>query len=237
MAQFGSIMAGIMFITTIFNQWFPQQLVNDQIKQYFQKLVTYIYPYLHITFHEYQGDEFQRNKAYIAIERYLSTNSSNRAKRLKANVIKDCKSLVLSIDDNEQVTDEFKGINIWWTSSKTIPQQRSMFSYYPDDEKRFYKLTCHRKDRYIIIKDYLQHVLDEGKTIAIKTRQRKLYTNNKTENDGRWGSKRTMWSHIIFEHPSTFDTLAMDPKKKKEILNDLKTFSNSKDYYKKVGKS
>ncbi|KAJ0498632.1 putative AAA+ ATPase domain, ATPase, AAA-type, core [Helianthus annuus] len=46
-----------------------------------------------------------------------------------------------------------------------------------------------------------------------------------------------MWSHIMFEHPSTFDTLAMDPNKKKEILNDLLTFSKSKDYYKKVGKS
>ncbi|KAM0029838.1 putative AAA+ ATPase domain, ATPase, AAA-type, core [Helianthus debilis subsp. tardiflorus] len=46
-----------------------------------------------------------------------------------------------------------------------------------------------------------------------------------------------MWSHIVFEHPSTFDTLAMDPNKKKNILDDLMMFSKSKDYYKKVGKS
>ncbi|KAF5800438.1 hypothetical protein HanXRQr2_Chr07g0316001 [Helianthus annuus] len=44
----------------------------------------------------------------------------------------------------------------------------------------------------------------------------------------------TIWSHIIFEHTSTFDMLAMDPKKKKDILDDLITFSKSKDYYKEI---
>ncbi|KAI3692180.1 hypothetical protein L6452_31990 [Arctium lappa] len=235
MTQLGSLMAGVMFIWAIFKQWFPEEL-GEQIEKYFHKLVSYVYPYLQITFHEYQGDGFERSKAYVAIERYLSTNSANRAKRLKANVVKDCQSVILSMDDYEQITDDFKGIKIWWTSSKTIPQQRAFFSYRDDDEKRFYKLTCHRKNRDIVTKVYLQHVLDEGKAIATKTRQRKLYTNNKSENDG-WRSKRTMWSHIVFEHPSTFDTLAMDPKKKKDILSDLTTFSKSKDYYKKVGKS
>ncbi|KAJ0906418.1 hypothetical protein HanPSC8_Chr07g0305201 [Helianthus annuus] len=38
----------------------------------------------------------------------------------------------------------------------------------------------------------------------------------------------TIWSHIIFEHTSTLDTLAMDPRKKKDILDDLITFSKSK---------
>ncbi|KAI3703543.1 hypothetical protein L1987_73694 [Smallanthus sonchifolius] len=233
MTQFGSVMAGAMFIWAIFKQWFPEELGNH-IEKYFQRLVTYFYPYITITFHEYQGDEFERSKAYTAIERYLSTNSSNRAKRLKANVIKDCKSVVLSMDDYEEVTDEFKGIKIWWSSSKSAPQQRAIFSY-GDDEKRYYKLTSHRKHRDIVTQVYVQHVLDEGNAIETKTRQRKLYTNSKSEN--WYGNKRTMWSHIMFEHPSTFDTLAMDPKKKEEILNDLLTFSKSKDYYKKVGKS
>ncbi|KAJ0716200.1 putative AAA+ ATPase domain, ATPase, AAA-type, core, AAA-type ATPase domain-containing protein [Helianthus annuus] len=234
MTQLGSVMAGAMFIWAIFKQLFPEDLGNH-IEKYFQRLVTYFYPYITITFHEYQGDEFERSQAYMAIERYLSTNSSNRAKRLKANVIKDCKSVVLSMDDYEEVIDEFKGIKMWWTSTKSIPQQRAIFSYHADDEKRYYKLTSHRKHRDIVVGDYVQHVLDEGNAIATKTRQRKLYTNSKSEN--WYGNKRTMWSHIMFEHPSTFDTLAMDPNKKKEILNDLLTFSKSKDYYKKVGKS
>ncbi|XP_071733758.1 AAA-ATPase ASD, mitochondrial-like [Rutidosis leptorrhynchoides] len=234
MSQLGSWMAGLMFIWAIARQWFPDEF-REHFEKYVHKLVSYIYPYLEITFHEYQGDGFERSKAYVSIERYLSANSSTKAKRLKANVIKDCEPVVLSMDDYEEVTDEFKGIKIWWTSSKTILQQRALFSIRDDDEKRYYKLTCKREHRDIVTKSYLQYVLDQGKAIAVQTRQRKLHTNNKSEN---WsGYKRSMWSHIIFEHPSTFDTLAMDPKKKKEVLDDLTAFSKSKEYYKKVGKS
>ncbi|KAL7595492.1 hypothetical protein Lser_V15G29975 [Lactuca serriola] len=235
MTQLGSLMAAVMFVWAIFRQLFPGEFQRD-VRKYVNKVVSYVYPYVEITFHEYQADSWsKRSKAFVSIERYLSTNSSNRAKRLKANVVKDCESVVLSMDDYEEVTDEFRGIKIWWTSSKSIPQQRAFFSYRGEEEKRYYRLTCQREHRDIITKVYLQHVLDEGKAIAVKTRQRKLYTNNKSEN---WsGYKRNMWSHIIFKHPSTFDTLAMDPKKKKEILDDLMMFSKSKDYYKKVGKS
>nr|GEY09815.1 AAA-ATPase ASD, mitochondrial-like [Tanacetum cinerariifolium] len=235
MNQLGSMMAGGMFVWAIVGKWFPKES-REYFEKYFHKIFSYIHPYIEITFHEYQGDDFERSKAYVAIERYLSSNSSKKAKRLKANVVKDCEPVVLSMDDYEEVQDEFKGIQIWWTASKTIPLQRAMFSNRNDDgEKRYYKLTCKREHRDIITKSYVPHVLDEGKAIAVKTRQRKLYTNNKSES--WYGYRRTMWSHIIFEHPSTFDTLAMDPNKKKEILNDLITFTKSKDYYKKVGKS
>ncbi|KAF5774452.1 putative AAA+ ATPase domain, ATPase, AAA-type, core, AAA-type ATPase domain-containing protein [Helianthus annuus] len=234
MSHFGPIFAVCMFIYAVFRQWFHDQF-HGHVEMYGHKLFGYVYPYVQITFHEYHAEFFERSKAYADIERYLSASSSNRAKRLKANVVKDCESVVLSMDDYEEVTDEFNGVKIWWSASKTIPEQRSLFSVRDDEERRFYRLTCHRRHRDFVTNVYLKHVLDEGKAIAVKTRQRKLYTNNKSEN---WhGYKKTIWSHIVFEHPATFDTLAMDPKKKKDILDDLMTFTKSKDYYKKVGKS
>jgi DNA polymerase III delta prime subunit len=48
---------------------------------------------------------------------------------------------------------------------------------------------------------------------------------------------RSAWTHVPFEHPKTFATLAMDPAKKKEIVDDLDTFKNGKDYYARVGKA
>ncbi|KAM7467038.1 hypothetical protein LguiB_014600 [Lonicera macranthoides] len=126
-------------------------------------------------------------------------------------------------------------IKLWWESSKTLPQRQS-FSYYPtEDEKRFFKLTFHKQNRELVMDSYLKHVLDEGKEIAVKARQRKLYTNNKTE--GWYGNRWSMWSHVVFEHPSTFDTLALETSKKEEIIKDLIRFSKAKDYYKKVGKA
>ncbi|KAI4321921.1 hypothetical protein MLD38_035248 [Melastoma candidum] len=40
----------------------------------------------------------------------------------------------------------------------------------------------------------------------------------------------------MFEHPATFDTLAMDPAKKKEIVDDLEKFTKGKEYYARIGK-
>ena len=59
----------------------------------------------------------------------------------------------------------------------------------------------------------------------MRNRQRKLCIN-----------KSRKWSHVTFEHPASFDTLAMESKKKEEIINDLIKFSQGKEYYAKIGK-
>jgi hypothetical protein len=42
---------------------------------------------------------------------------------------------------------------------------------------------------------------------------------------------------VVFEHPKTFATLAMDLAKKKEVMYDLDAFQNGKDYYARIGKA
>ena len=63
--------------------------------------------------------------------------------------------------------------------------------------------------------------------VMVKNRRRKLFTNISTHE----------WKHVPFEHPKTFATLAMDPAKKKEIVDDLEAFKNGKDYYARIGKA
>ena len=46
-----------------------------------------------------------------------------------------------------------------------------------------------------------------------------------------------VWTHVPFDHPKTFDKLAMDPAKKKEIMDDLDMFRNGKEYHNRVGKA
>ncbi|RZC92061.1 hypothetical protein C5167_027949 [Papaver somniferum] len=75
--------------------------------------------------------------------------------------------------------------------------------------------------------DYLDHVIREGTTISRESRQLKLYSNN--PNTGRFQDNPSIWSNGVFDHPVTFDHLAMDPEKKKEIID-------GKQYYAKVGK-
>lgn len=80
----------------------------------------------------------------------------------------------------------------------------------------------------------MKHVIQQGKEITVRHRQRKLYTN---DSGNKWQIyKQTTWSHIVFEHPATFETLAMEPAKE-EIIEDLVTFSKSKDFDARTGKT
>lgn len=229
----GSTLASFMFMWAIIRQYCPYE-VRRFFEKYTHRIMSYFYPYIRISFHEFMGDRLKRSEAFTAVEAYLSANTSKSAKRLKAEMGRDNSNLVLTMDEYERVTDEFEGVKVWWVSSKIVSQSRSM-PYYPEQEKRFYKLTFHYKYRDTIAGSYLEHVMREGKEIRLRNRQRKLYTNSPGY---KWPSfKQTMWSHIVFEHPATFDTMAMEPEKKKGIIEDLLTFSKSKDFYARIGKA
>jgi len=229
----GSTLASFMFIWAIIRQYCPYQLLRF-FEKYSHRIMDYFYPYIRISFHEFLGDRLKRSDAYGAVEAYLSANTSKSAKRLKAEIGKDSTNLVLTMDEYERVTDDYKGVKVYWVCSKVMSQPRSM-PYYQEQEKRFYKLTFHKKYRDTITGSYLDHVMKEGKEIRLRNRQRKLYTNSPGY---KWPSyKQTMWSHIVFEHPATFETMAMEPEKKKEIIEDLVTFSKSKDFYARIGKA
>ncbi|XVF60448.1 hypothetical protein PTKIN_Ptkin08bG0047400 [Pterospermum kingtungense] len=233
-SNLGSTMAAIMFMYAMFRQYFPIQL-QDYIFRYSKKLSNFMYPYVHVTFDEFTGERMKKSEAFAAIRSYLSDKSSAYAKRLKADVVKDSQSLVLSMDYDEEITDEFNGVKVWWAANRTAPRTQQ-FSFYPvSDEKRFYILKFHKRDREFITRTYLIHVLNQGKVIAAENRQRKLYSNSAGQ--GWSGFRSTRWTHVVFEHPATFDTLAMDAKKKQEIKKDLIKFSKGKEYYTKIGKA
>ncbi|KAF8010653.1 hypothetical protein BT93_J1337 [Corymbia citriodora subsp. variegata] len=233
-SNLGSAMAGLMFAWAMFKQYFPPQL-RRHIEAYVHKAVGYVYPFIHIKFPEFAGERLERCEAYSAIQNYLSASSTAKAKRLKAESVKDSQSLVLSMDDNEEVVDEFEGVKLRW-SSCLIVSEKSPFSFYnSSNHRRFYSLTFHRSHRDLITGSYIKHVLVKGKAVAANNRQRKLFTNN--PGSGWHYYKATKWSHATFKHPSTFDTLAMEPSKKREIMNDLLKFKRGKEYYERIGKA
>ncbi|KAI0523345.1 hypothetical protein KFK09_005740 [Dendrobium nobile] len=155
----------------------------------------------------------RRSEAYAAVESYLSASScSKHDRRLKADYDRSGSgsTLILAMDDHEEVIDSFSGA------------------------KLFYRLSFHHRNRDRVAKSYLRHVLDEGKAIGLKNRVRRLYTNN-TSYDS-YDFRKLGWSHVHFEHPATFETIAMDPEKKRDIVDDLIAFSRGKEFYSRVGK-
>ena len=77
--------------------------------------------------------------------------------------------------------------------------------------------------------------MKEGRKFRVRNRQRKLFTNNASSNP--YSYRKTSWNHVVFDHPATFSTLAVDSKNKKEIMDDLDTFRKGKAYYAKIGKA
>jgi chaperone BCS1 len=229
-----SSLAVVFFMFEKYLNYFPCT-IRGYAERNFRKVVNFVNPYVAISFHEFTSERLKRSDAFFAIQNYLSTSSTENAKRLKADVVKESQSVVLSMEDYEEVTDVFNGVRVWWASGKIPPQSKSISWFPGSEEKRYYKLTFHKRYREIITKSYVEHVLKKGKEIAVKNRQRMLYTNNPSKDWHGW--KSTKWGNIVFEHPSTFDTLAMDTAKKEEIKKDLIKFSKGKDYYAKIGKA
>ncbi|KAL0535449.1 hypothetical protein IC582_029779 [Cucumis melo] len=231
-AAAGPTIASFMFVWAMIQQSCPPA-VRHFFKKYSRRFMNYFHPYIQISVHEYVGERLKRSEAFSAVESYLSKNSSQSATRLKAEIGQDSTNLVLSMDDHEKVTDEFQGVKVWWVLNMTGSPTNSGNSF-PNPDRRHYTLTFHKRCRKLITETYLKHVLGEGKEIRVRNRQRKLFTNG---SGGRWYYGHTMWSHIVFEHPATFDTIAMEPEKKQEIIDDLLTFTRSKEFYGRIGKA
>lgn len=235
MQNLGSALAGIMFMWAMFQQYFPYDL-RRQLEKYGHRLLRVAYPYIQITFHEFERDNFMRSEVYNAIETYLAaSNSAAQAKRFTAATSDSSSSrrndpdnskLVLTIADHEEVVDEFRGVKVWWASSSITPKAQTISFWAPPEDKKYYKLTFHKNHRDAITTGYLQHVLDQGRAIKHRNRKRKLYTN--------YGSR---WSHITFDLPAKFDTIGMDPVRKQEIIDDLVTFSTAEEFYARIGRA
>ncbi|KAJ4749644.1 P-loop containing nucleoside triphosphate hydrolases superfamily protein [Rhynchospora pubera] len=209
--------------------------IMDLLMTFFRKVLSIVYPYGQITINEYQGEHMQRDELYTTSEAYLSSVCTSRARKLKAELGKGCDRPLVTIDDNEEVTDTFRGTKVWWYSRKRT-SNTSVISFYPrNEERKYYCLTFHKRHRQLVEGEYLNHILQEGRAAILQNRQRKLFTNNPSSN---WYNYRgSVWSHVKFEHPVTFDTLAMDPEKKAVILDDLATFCEGKEYYHRIGKA
>ncbi|KAI6700604.1 hypothetical protein NL676_014928 [Syzygium grande] len=150
------------------------------------------------------------------------------AKKLKEDSVKDNRPPILSMDDYEKVTNEYNCVKNTWSSNKIVPASTTLSFYPMTQNPRYYTLKFHWRHRKLITQSYINHVLTEGKAITSRNQQLKLYTNDPQD---------SMRIHAVLKHPATFESLAMHPDKKTEIMNDLTKFTDRKEYYAKIGKA
>ncbi|VVB04359.1 unnamed protein product [Arabis nemorensis] len=223
-----SNIAGVFFFLKTFKRYFPQQLkITIQqlffnaiqqlpfFKKYSDKILGLFSPYTQIRFREIE--EYRYNYAYAAIKTYLGAKVNSEVKNLKGSQLKQNKSLDLKREE------EYEGVKMWWELLNCAKG------------KKMCRLTFHRSDWEVVTGSYLSYVVEEGKPVEARKKKVKLFINNPSWN---WKSKtKNLWSSIDFEHPATFETVAMDREKKDEIVYDLLAFRDGKEYYDKIGKA
>jgi len=226
-----------------------QNLEHIRLQQFFarnfnrraRRLAAIVDPFLSVTFEEYEGGRIKSSDAYKEVRSYLTTASTRGVRHLRAECggerdATDKDKLVLSMAQGEEVADAFHGATVWWSAYSVQPPRDAIPLFRASrSERRFYRLEFHESNRDLVLGSYLPHVRRQGRAIMVQNRQRRLYTNINHEGyDDGW--YEDVWTHVPFNHPKTFDKLAMDPAKKKEIIDDLNMFKNSKEYYNRIGK-
>ncbi|XP_037462307.1 AAA-ATPase At3g28610-like [Triticum dicoccoides] len=172
-------------------------------------------------YHSYHDEEAKSSDAYAEVLAYLSAACSREARKLRA----EGHGLVLGLRDGQEVADEFKGVTVWWCA---VPPS-------PADARRRCRLTFHESHRRLVVDEYLPHVRRTGQELLSGNRPRRLYSANKSDNNYR--KNYEVWSYVDFDHPATFETLAMNPAKKRMVMDDLDDFRDSRDYYSRIGKA
>ncbi|GLT62889.1 hypothetical protein SLA2020_354920 [Shorea laevis] len=144
----------IMIFNFLFDKLIPSS-IKGYIERYGQKIVSSLNPCIKISFNEFNGDRLRRNEAFSPIQLYLREKSSGSAKRLKAHVIKGWHSPIISMDYNEEVTDEFQGVKIWWTAIKHTPNKQILLLA-NSVEQRSYRLCFRKRYRELINESYIK---------------------------------------------------------------------------------
>ncbi|KAH7846737.1 hypothetical protein Vadar_017580 [Vaccinium darrowii] len=223
----GMAIAASMVVLTMFQQFLLNHL-HGYLERHIRNLFKSMDPNVQIRFTEdsMDGGGPRNYEAYAAIETYLSAKCSAQAPSLKANSVKDIGNPVLCVDVGEWVSDAFNGVKVWWSLVETGEKSKS----YGSRKTRYYALKFQKRYREIVVGEYLRHVMEEGKAVAARNRQLKLYSNY-SDDDGDY------WDYIMdFDHPAKFETLAMEKERKQDIIDDLIRFSTGREYYRRIGK-
>ncbi|KAE9460249.1 hypothetical protein C3L33_07843, partial [Rhododendron williamsianum] len=156
------------------------------------------------------NDNFQENQFYGKVLTYVNSLTSMEDSDF-TNLFAGKKSndIVLCLDDNQTVHDEFLGARVSWTNAvEKGDNGKSLI--------RNLILRVKKKDKRRILRPYLQHIHTVSDEIELSPqRDVKLYMNTEKSHvcNGRWRS-------VPFTHPSTLETIAMD--------SDLKNRTTSK---------
>ncbi|KAE8659465.1 putative Cytochrome BC1 synthesis [Hibiscus syriacus] len=232
-----SVAATAILARSIAHEFVPPEL-RDYIFFKIKSLLLSFTPYTTLVIEEFDG--LNDNHLYKAAQLYLEPTIPPDTKRIRLTMPKKQGKISFSLENSEQIVDNFNGIQVKWKFvSKNFPS-KNVSPHDPYNpplltcETRCFELNFHKKHKETILNSYMQHILAKSKELKEKKKTLRLFT---LKSDRVYGRRGDMWQSLNLDHPSTFQTLAMDSDLKKNIIEDLDRFMRRKEYYKSVGKA
>ncbi|KAF8114021.1 hypothetical protein N665_0043s0090 [Sinapis alba] len=225
-----SLLGVLAFCQSLMNTLLPPELRFAFLKltnKLFQLFSSFCY------FDITEIDGVNTNELYNAVQLYLTSSLSSS--RLSLTRATNSSSITFALSSTtDSILDTFNSVTVLWEHTLT-QRQTHTFAWRPmPEEKRGFTLRIKKKDKTLILASYLDHIMERAEEIRRRNQDRFLYTNSR---GGGLDSRGLPWESVPFKHPSTFETLAMDPVKKREIMEDLKDFAECKSFYKQTGRA
>ncbi|KAF5741151.1 26S protease regulatory subunit 6A [Tripterygium wilfordii] len=238
LSAYTSVAALLMLVRTVLNELqtmtgkFLPQKIRENLVSVLGELFGSLCSQMTILINEYNG--LSVNEIYQASETYLSSRITPSINELKVFKAQREKNISVTINKGEKVFDIFEGIQLVWEFVST-ETQKSHFDYdnyshtSETTENRSFRLTFNKRYKEVVLRAYLPYVVERSKAFKEENKVLKLHSLGSL-NGGLWGS-------INLDHPSTFETMALDPELKKELMDDLDRFVRRRDFYRRVGKA
>ncbi|XP_065860105.1 AAA-ATPase At2g46620 [Euphorbia lathyris] len=182
-------------------------------------------------FHVYQSfkvpqfnESMQDNQLYRKISVYLQSLTSMEDSDF-TNLFAGKKSneIVLRLEPNQVIDDFFLGTRLSWKNEINFDSTIS----------RAFVLKIRKADKRRILRPYLQHIHTVADELDQKKRELKMYMNIESEQQQNQNGR---WKYLPFNHPSTFETIAMESDLKNKLKSDLDSFLKAKQYYHRLGR-
>ncbi|KAF4383297.1 hypothetical protein F8388_009328 [Cannabis sativa] len=226
-----SMAATAMVVRSFMNDFLPHQfhdLLFSRIGNFFNRFSSQ----MTMVIEEFDG--FVNNEIYEAAEVYLSEKISPSTQRLKVSKPVKEKNFTIAMERGETIVDFFNGIKFTWVlvCSQSESQNFNYMNSTIRSEVRWFELKFHKKHLNLVLKSYLPQIIAESKLAKQDKKTLKIFTIENT-----YANLADIWMPTNLDHPSNFETLALDLETKNFIINDLQKFLKRKDYYRKVGKA
>lgn len=218
-------MWSLLGLLTVLQNILPTQLLA-WLHSFFESLQDFLSPYAYFEITEFNGYcGVDVNDLYRHVNLYLNSVNSAAAtcRRLTLSRSKSSNRISFSVAANHTIHDSFDGHRLSWTHNVETVQDSL-------DEKRSFTLKIPKRRRLALLSPYLDHVTARAEEFERVSRERRLFTNN------GHGSYESGWSSVPFRHPSTFETLALEPELKNQLVDDLTSFADGKEFYQKIGR-